>query len=159
MKKLILATLFIAGGISTTAVICTTTTTKTVTTVSMDQALDELFILLKISENMKATIPYMMQSQTKSMSADTVDQFEKMMTKMTDYLGSDKFLGKIKSMYKKHFTTKEVLDIVAFYKSTTGKKFVTITPELSMEMGQLMAEDMQALVAEFQAEAAATTTK
>lgn len=41
-------------------------------------------------------------------------------------------------IYDKHFTDKEVKDLVAFYESESGKKFIEKTPEISGEFMSLM---------------------
>lgn len=144
MKKLLLS-LVILSSAATTNVFCNESTTITI-----DQALDDLLGQLKIKESLKATVPFAMQQYTKNISTKDQAALEKAITEVTRYLGSDKFFGKIKSLYKKHFTTKEVLNITEFYKSETGKKFTALAPQLSMEMGQLMAQDMQDLITDIQ---------
>ena len=144
MKKLLLS-LIVLSNVATADVFC-----KESTNITIDQALDDLLDQLKIKESIQATMPFAMQQYTKGISTKDQAALEKAITKATDYLTSDKFFSKIKSSYKKHFTTKEVQDITAFYKSKTGKKFTALAPQLSMEMGQLMAQDMQELITDIQ---------
>jgi uncharacterized protein len=46
-------------------------------------------------------------------------------------------IAKISSLYEKAFTHQEILDIVAFYKTPTGKKILSVSPKLAQESLQL----------------------
>ncbi|WP_028980442.1 DUF2059 domain-containing protein [Sporocytophaga myxococcoides] len=41
-------------------------------------------------------------------------------------------------IYDKHFTEKEVKDLIAFYESPTGQKFIEKTPEITKDMMNVM---------------------
>jgi uncharacterized protein len=55
-------------------------------------------------------------------------------------------------LYDKHFTESELKDLAAFYKSPTGKKFISVVPQLTQEsmamIGELMMPKIAALVNE-----------
>jgi hypothetical protein len=43
-------------------------------------------------------------------------------------------------LYDKHFTHEEVKDLITFFESSTGKKMLEKTPELTAELSQRMAD-------------------
>jgi uncharacterized protein len=55
-------------------------------------------------------------------------------------------------LYDKHFTETELKELVAFYKSPTGKKFISVVPQLTQESmtktGELVMPKLSALVNE-----------
>ena len=54
-------------------------------------------------------------------------------------------IAKISSLYEKAFTEQEILDIVAFYKTPTGKKILRVSPKLakeSLQLGKKLGEDL-----------------
>ena len=60
------------------------------------------------------------------------------------------------SVYDKHFSVDELRDLVAFYKSPTGKKVMEVTPvmlsESAAKAGELVAPKVAAIVEEIQKE-------
>jgi hypothetical protein len=54
-------------------------------------------------------------------------------------------IAKISTLYEKAFTHQEILDIVAFYKTPTGKKILRVSPKLAQDsllLGKKLGEDM-----------------
>lgn len=41
-------------------------------------------------------------------------------------------------MYAKYFEEKEILDLITFYKSTTGQKLISVTPDIQKELMTVM---------------------
>ncbi len=44
------------------------------------------------------------------------------------------------AIYQKYFTEKDIKNMIAFYKTPTGKKFIQMTPDIQKEMMQIMFE-------------------
>jgi len=53
------------------------------------------------------------------------------------------------SLYDKYFTEDELRDLVAFYKSSTGKKAITVLPKLFSDSMTMVSEKYDSKIAEF----------
>jgi hypothetical protein len=53
------------------------------------------------------------------------------------YLGWDKIKDDVAKVYAKHFTAKEIEDLLTFYKSPTGKKALKELPAITMEAREI----------------------
>jgi hypothetical protein len=72
--------------------------------------------------------------------ADGTDQ--KVKAAIIDVLPYDELLTWTAEIYGKRFTTKELGDLIAFYKTPTGRKAARLLPELMGEVGTKMAQIM-----------------
>ena len=122
--------------------------------ISHRKAVDELFILMKTSKMMDSV-----KIQTKQMLFQQLSQqdipeakkplFNKYMSKMveliTETLNWDKIKPQMTDLYVSNFSENEINDMLAFYRSPTGKKFVEKMPVImqkSMEIGQKQSRTM-----------------
>ena len=62
-------------------------------------------------------------------------------------------------VYDKLFTEQEIRDMIAFYKSPTGKRLTEVTPQLSMELITSMMAKLTPKLQEFMKEAAESELK
>jgi len=102
-----------------------------------DSLIDKMFhsIMPAINSQLKKQYP-----ETDSMIKNRYDKIEEtnmqtLKTIMKKMLDED-----IVSLYDKYFTQKEINDLIKFYKSPTGQKFVNVTPELSKELALIMMQ-------------------
>ena len=122
--------------------------------ISHRKAVDELFILMKTSKMMDSV-----KIQTKQMLFQQLSQqdipeakkplFNKYMSKMveliTETLNWDKIKPDMTDLYVSNFSENEINDMLIFYKSPTGKKFIDKMPVImkrSMEIGQKQSRIM-----------------
>lgn len=101
--------------------------------------------LLQIEKSMDAVmnsmLPMMRQQAGKAQDEATnlkIDEFMEFFTKefklMMDKMINDDFV----KIYDKHFTHEDIKDIIKFYESPSGKKYIEKTPELTTETAQIM---------------------
>jgi hypothetical protein len=122
--------------------------------ISHRKAVEELFILTGTSKMMDSV-----KIQTKKMILRQLSQqdipeakkpmFNKYMTKMadiiTDTMNWDNIKSEMIDLYVNNFSENEIDDMLTFYKSPTGKKFVEKMPDImksSMEIGQKQSQIM-----------------
>ena len=122
--------------------------------ISHRKAVDELFILMKTSKMMDSV-----KIQTKKILFQQLREqdipeakkpiFNKYMSKMieliTNTVNWDKIKPQMTDLYVSNFSENEINDMLAFYRSPTGKKFVEKMPVImqkSMEIGQKQSRTM-----------------
>jgi hypothetical protein len=44
------------------------------------------------------------------------------------------------ALYDKYFSQKEIQELIAFYKTETGKKFIDMTPKMKNELSQIVRQ-------------------
>ena len=118
------------------------------------KAVEELFILMGIPKMMDST-----KIQTEQMIFQQIKQqgipdtkkpiIDKYMSKIVDLITDtmiwDKLKSEISDLYVTNFTETEVNDMLAFYKSSTGKKFIEKMPVIiksSMEIAQRQSQSI-----------------
>ena len=120
----------------------------------------ELVIAAKMSEQIKLMLPTIME-QLKPLIVRGYPQAERdydlltptMLTATNAHL--DAYTDKVAGVYARHFTAEELRNIVNFYRTSTGQKFVQKQPEILQEIfgvaqtfGQAIAADAQRLMTE-----------
>jgi len=58
----------------------------------------------------------------------------------------DQFAEKLVPIYARYLTKEDVLHLVEFYKSPTGRKLVSVTPAMSLESGSLGQQWVQSIL-------------
>ena len=123
MKKNILAITFLALGVFTTA-----QTSKEVKIV-------ELLETMGSTQAMKTSFEYMI-NYYKQNNPQISSQYWDNSLKHVDY---NELVQKLVPVYSKHFTEQEIVDLLNFYNTSTGKKMIEKMPailEESMEIGR-----------------------
>ena len=103
-----------------------------------------------IMDNMSTMIKQQASSEFKSSDANTKAKFDKYMEFVmseTKELSKKLINVEMVQIYDKHFTQSEIKDLIAFYESSTGKKMIEKTPEISKD---LMESMMSKYLPEFQ---------
>ncbi len=102
-----------------------------------DSLMDKMFnsFIPTINAQMKKQYP-----DTDSMMKNHYDKIEEnsinvMKTIMKKMLHED-----IIPLYDKYFTQKDINDLIKFYKTPTGQKFINVTPELSKDLAVIMMQ-------------------
>jgi uncharacterized protein len=78
--------------------------------------------------------------------ADMRQEFERTLTAFTAEI-----MKQAPTIYARHFTTQELRDLVAFYKSPTGRKALHEIPKVIADVRTLMAPRMQAFQSDLNA--------
>jgi hypothetical protein len=104
------------------------------------ESIRELFHLMKDDSTTTKIIKTMMPMFVKGMGQET-DSLEKVKSqeKIKAVMESvKKIITKIRedkvNLYVKYFTQQEIDDMIAFYKSPAGRKYVSIRPEITKEI-------------------------
>jgi len=133
-------------------------TTFTVVSQTKQESIRELFSLMK-TESMfdDFAIPFQglqKDSTSKVLCSRLMNSIKPMIKKIMD--------EDMVALYDKYYSQKEIKDIIRFYKSTTGQKMITTTPELQKEIMKIvqtkyMGEFMKSTI--FKPENITITTK
>lgn len=80
-----------------------------------------------------------------------IQKFEKRLQKLLEKKASWNQLKKpLKEIYSKNFTEKEIVDIISFYETPTGKKLVKISPKITIQTMQANQRILQDMLPEMQ---------
>jgi len=79
---------------------------------------------------MMNSIPQQQDSTAKSLMDATMKKMTQVMLDITKRLLNEDMVG----LYDKYFTERDIKDLVAFYRSSAGKKMIAVSPELDKEM-------------------------
>lgn len=119
-----------------------------VNAVAQDKASDvkKLFQLMQsekmIDDMLGNMVPFMKQQMTaKSQDAESKEKFDKFVDFLMDeikVLSNTLLNEEMVDIYNKNFTHDEILDLIAFYESPTGKKLIEKNPIISAELLQVM---------------------
>ena len=122
--------------------------------ISHRKAVEELFVLMKTSKMMDSVKIQTKKMLFKQFSQQNVPEakkpiFNKYMSKMveiiTETMNWDKIKSDMTDLYVSNFSENEINDLLTFYRSPTGKKFIDKMPVImkkSMEIGQKQSRIM-----------------
>lgn len=126
---------------------------------SKRKQLEELMSLMDM-HSMVDQMYSQFESQLKSMSAQMgvqasdqplVDRYyEKMIQLFKKEVNWDKMRPGIIDIYAKHFTEKEIADMIAFYKTDSGRSALAKLPMVTQESMQLSTQLVQPIIPEIQ---------
>lgn len=123
MKKNILAIAFLVFGVFTNA------------QSSKDVKIAELLETMDSTQAMKTSFEYMI-NYYKQNNPQISSEYWDNASKHVDY---DELVQKLIPIYSKHFTEQEIVDLLNFYNTSTGKKMIEKMPTVlqeSMEVGR-----------------------
>ena len=123
MKKNILVIAFLVFGVLTNA------------QSSKELKIAELLETMGSTQAMKTSFEYMI-NYYKQNNPQISSEYWDNASKHVDY---DELVQKLIPIYSKHFTEQEIVDLLKFYNTSTGKKMIEKTPtilEESMEIGR-----------------------
>ena len=111
-----------------------TVTTFTVMSQTKQESIRELFSLMKTESMLdNLAIPFQglqKDSTSKGLNSSFMNSFKPMFKKIMD--------EDMVPLYDKYYSHKEINDIIRFYKSKTGQKMITTTPELQKEIMKIV---------------------
>ena len=122
--------------------------------ISHRKAVEELFVLMKTSKMMDSVKIQTQKMLFKQFSQQNVPEakkpiFNKYMSKMveiiTETMNWDKIKSDMTDLYVSNFSENEINDMLTFYRSPTGKRFIDKMPVImkrSMEIGQKQSRIM-----------------
>ena len=94
-----------------------------------------------VDKMMSSMIPMLIKSVPQPQDSTGLAKMNAMMKKMSDVMMNitKRLLNEdMTGLYDKYFTDAEIKDLVAFYKSSAGKKMVAVSPELNKEMVSIL---------------------
>lgn len=105
-------------------------------------AVEELFTILNLEKNMRDTTTAMLnmmvqQNPSMSSSRDAVQKF------LDKYMGYAAVKDDLIGLYTREFTESEIKDLIAFYKTPTGKKSLQKMPILTQSAMQISQMRLQ----------------
>lgn len=123
MKKNIIAITFLMFGVFASA------------QTSKDVKISELLETMGSTQAMKTSYEYMISYYKQNNPQISPEYWDKAAT-LVNY---EDLIKKLVPLYSKHFTEQEIEDLIAFYRTTTGKKMIDKMPVIlqeSMEIGR-----------------------
>jgi len=130
--------------------LCTLTAISYAADTSKRERVEELLVLMNASsviETIYSQIDQMIQSMAQQLGVKPFERelFDKYVAKMVVLMKSemnwDKMKGPMIDLYLKHYTEKEIGDMVAFYKSDSGQSMIKKMPAV-MRDSILISQDM-----------------
>ena len=124
-----------------------------------EDAASELFSVLKMDQLLaQKAISYKKQmdivlSNTEMSEDERVEleqQYSVIIDKIITFLSSDEVLSAFKQSYSETFTESELRDLVDFYTSPTGKKFLSQSGSLNANFMEKIGPKFNSLLNEFQ---------
>lgn len=106
-----------------------------------DVKIKELLTVMGTTENMKTSYEYVI-NYYKDAYPDIPADYWKRANKLANY---EEIINKIVPIYSKHFSEKEIDDLINFYTTSTGRKIVSEMPSImkeSMEIGEAWGTDL-----------------
>jgi len=129
MKRNLLAGILLSFGIFSYA-----QTTK-------DQKIAALLTTMGTTQTMKTSYEYMINYYKNSYPDISPEYWEK----AAELVNYEDLVNKLTPVYSKHFTEKEIEDLLSFYHTATGKKMIGEMPSIlqeSMEIGQIWGREL-----------------
>lgn len=119
-----------------------------------NEKLNELLSILNMDsmiETMYSQMETMMQNMSEDMGVSAAEKpiidkyFSEMTLIMKEEMNWEKMKPEVITIYERHFTTKEIEDMLTFYRTDTGKSLITKLPVVmqeSMQMSQQFAQNI-----------------
>lgn len=111
------------------------------TTAAVDDAFTadvrQLMNTMHFKENLIQTVSGSLDQNTSQLPADFKEEFKKRFLKeFTDGPGMRWMENLFIKTYRRHFTQAEIKELVRFYDTELGKKFIAVSPELTLNIMQ-----------------------
>lgn len=94
-----------------------------------------------VEKTMKSMLPMLMKSANLPKDAASASRVDSVTNKMTHIMLTitNRLINEdMVELYDKYYTEQDVKQLVAFYKSTTGQKMISVTPDLNKEMMMIL---------------------
>ena len=117
---------------------------------SKQESIKELFLIMKNDSMMNKMLDSMVPSMAKQMQLQVKDSVASAISVNIMNVSMQTVKGFIPQMmddmaliYDKYFTEKEIKDFIVFYKSPSGQRYLSLSPEIMKEfMGTMMQKYM-----------------
>lgn len=110
---------------------------------------EELLTLMKLEKTLTQSMDQMLQIQLQQNPA-LLPYKATMMKFLNKYMSYDRLKPELVKIYAESYTKKELNDLIAFYKTDTGKKSIDLMPALTAQGAQLGATLVQQNLPELQ---------
>lgn len=110
---------------------------------------EELLSIVGIEQNLEKSIDQMLAVQLQQNPA--MEPYKEIMRKyLNKYMSYETLKPDLVAIYAETFTTSELNELVAFYKSKTGRKVIEVMPVLMTKGAQMGISRVQSNIAELQ---------
>jgi hypothetical protein len=89
-----------------------------------------------INKGFDGMLQFMKQQSSKDLTKEQQDEFSTFMMDETKNMAKKALTEFYPKVYDKYFTDNEIDELLKFYQSPTGQKFVKVTPDIQMEYMQ-----------------------
>ena len=120
---------------------------------SKQESIKELIHIMRNDSLMNKTIDAMIPSMVNQMQSEKKDSTGKARTMEVAKIAMEsvkemmpKMMDEMAVSYDKYFTEQEINDFIAFYKSPSGQKYISVMPEMMKDMmGNMMKNYLPAM--------------
>jgi len=105
---------------------------------SLDQATDELMTILQMEKNTNDLIRRAIDARI-AQEPRAAGAREQMIALLTKYIGWEAIRDDIKNIYKGQFTEPEMRELISFYKSPIGQKYLRVMPSI-LDQGSIVIQ-------------------
>lgn len=136
MKNLFLAITLLVSAASVT------TAQTPEPTASHLQAATDLIVVLKVEAGIRAGVDLAMKEQLQA--SPELAPFEGVMRQFVEkYVNLKNFGPQLSRIYTDSFSEAELREMIAFYKTPTGQKAISLMPEMTRKSGEIGAKVVQ----------------
>jgi len=89
-----------------------------------------------INKSFDGMLQFMKQQNSKDLTKEQQDEFATFLVAETKNMAKRAIIEFYPKVYDKYFTENEIDELLKFYQSPIGKKFVKVTPDIQMEYMQ-----------------------
>lgn len=123
--------------------ICGTFAAKAQDNTKQNQKIEQLFAAMNLEQAyMQSAIAA--ADQTAAGSPQLAGKKEEVRAFFIKYASYPACKNDLLKLYAKYYSAEEIEMLIAFYKTSAGKKQLTITPQLQMESAEMMRGNLQA---------------
>ncbi len=89
-----------------------------------------------INKSFDSMLQFMKQQSSKDLTKEQQDEFSTFLMAETKNMAKRALSEFYPKVYDKYFTENEINELLKFYQSPTGQKFIKVTPDIQMEYMQ-----------------------
>ena len=111
----------------------------------------QLFEIIEMDKTMKETANKMVGMQLSALTKETLQKIHPVLVQYLEkYLNYDSVKQKMADVYLKYFTVKDIKELIIFYQTPVGQKFVKNQSQIMVESAEIGAKQVTAHQAELQ---------
>ena len=111
----------------------------------------QLFEIIEMDKTMKDTANKMVGMQLSALPKETLQKIRPVMQQYLEkYLNYESVKQKMADVYLKYFTVNDIKELIKFYQTPIGQKFVKNQSQIMLESAEIVARQVKAHQAELQ---------